>query len=86
MATSEVVAVAGSEVGGVIQSQIVFRTTVRVSSKQRTGASDLPELYPAPLARGILSSSSSSSDAAFPFTKNKLHVNIEFEMYTLTNC
>src|SRR5260370_40812104 len=86
MAVSEVVAVVAVAAAGVceaIQSQILSRTTVRVPSKQRTGALGHPESYPAPLARGILSS---SSDVAFPFTNNRLHCNIEVETCILTNC
>jgi len=68
-AIAEVVAVAAAGVGGASQCQILSKTSVRVSSKQRTGAFGRSESYPAPLARGIFSS---SSDVAFPFTKNRL--------------
>src|SRR5258708_4949379 len=70
-AASEVGSVAAAWVGGVIQSQILLRTSVRVFFKQHTRALCHLESYPAPSARGILFS---SSNIAFSFTKIRLHI------------
>src|SRR5260370_8004678 len=53
---SAVGSVAASWSSGPIQHQILSRTAVRVSSKQRFGAFGRPESYPAAPTRGILSS------------------------------
>src|SRR5260221_10309840 len=53
MMSSEVGSVAVAWVDGAIQCQILVRTSVRVCSKQRTGALCRLESYPAQSVRGI---------------------------------
>ena len=59
-----------SEMGRSNHFRILSRIAVRVPSKQRDGALDRFESYPASLARGILFS---SSDTVFSYTNMRPH-------------
>ena len=62
-----------SEIGRPSQSLIFSRIAARVPWKQRDGAFDRLESYPAPLARGILFS---SSNALFSYENIRLCENM----------
>src|SRR5258708_30254126 len=70
------------EMGRSSQSLMFFRTAVRVPSKQRSGAFDRPESYPAPPARGSLPSFLAMDS---PCTNIRLHCIVRHQSRHLRN-